>query len=80
MKKEINTYKENLINAIKNIDDNEIIQLKNEILKARDNEKFIYVRISQSMKDIILSNLGKLYNIHVFDQGILTAELKKQRK
>lgn len=43
MEKEIKIYKENLIKAINNLDEKEIIQLKNEIIKARDNERFIYV-------------------------------------
>jgi D-sedoheptulose 7-phosphate isomerase len=39
----IQTYKSELIKTIENIDNNEILQLKNEILKARDNSNFIYV-------------------------------------
>lgn len=43
MKNKIELYKEKLIQAIVNLDQNEIVQLNNEIINARDNQRFIYV-------------------------------------
>ena len=43
MKDKIITYKENLVQAINDLDEDEIISLNNEIINARDNGKFIYV-------------------------------------
>jgi D-sedoheptulose 7-phosphate isomerase len=39
----IKNYKKDLISAIENLNEDEIINFKNEIIKARDNNSFIYV-------------------------------------